>query len=167
MTDEATGVSARSGRGKVIVAAVLLGWAAALVAWWLFVGFGGPEPDVVAVTPDDPSPMSADDVREPFRNARGPAAREGAPGADLVGTWELREGGDKLTVTFGEDEEAVLDDWDASASKNVHVDGFYEMEGETITVEGTGGRKWTFRFSGAKLFLVEDDAEAELTRRAR
>jgi len=164
MADEATGNSAGSGRWKVIVAAVLLGWAVALFAWWLL---ASSEARFVAAGPDDPSPISADEVREAFRNRDRPAAEGRPSGAEVIGAWELRRGRDTLTVTFGEDEEVVLDDWDAPAAKNVHVDGFYEMEGETISVEGAGDGKWTFRFSGGKLFFVEGDAETELSRRAR
>ena len=90
------------------------------------------------------------------------ARMEPAP-RGLPGRWELREGGDTLTVTFGEDCEAVLD-WN-SAGGSVHVDGFCEVAADTVTVESLGRRKWVFRLREGRLYFLEEGREKEMTRK--
>jgi HEAT repeat protein len=98
---------------------------------------------------------------EQFRN---PSADTSAA---FLGEWELRDGENRLTVTFSADGEAVLDRWDAVAVRNHHLDSSWEQQGEKIIVNDLDDREWVFIFRQNRLFFIEDDVEKEMLKVSR
>ena len=85
----------------------------------------------------------------------------------FIGEWELREGENRLTVTFSADEETVLDRWDAEAVKNYHLDSSWGKNGDKIIVNDLNSREWIFHFRQGRLFFVENGVEKEMLRISR
>lgn len=66
----------------------------------------------------------------------GKAAKESS-GPELAGTWEARDGGETMSLVFGDDHQVELN-MDSAGERDTTA-GAYRVDGERVTIEVPGG----------------------------